>query len=139
MQIKELHSREEINQSFVVLKQIYEDLDQSNFVERVLNIMQRGYKMAGIFENDTNECIGVVGIKIVKKLQYGRVLEIEDFMICRKKRGIGVGKMLMRWIEWQAVNFDCNKIVCTIDSDRIESHKILSREGFLLEGFKFVK
>lgn len=139
MQIKELHSREEIGKTFLVLKQVYEDLKESSYVQKVLNLMQRGYKMAGIFENETDECIGVVGIKITKKLQYGRVLEIEDFIICRKTRGVGVEKMLMRWIEWQAVNFDCNKIVATIDTSRIESHKILSREGFLLEGFKFIK
>jgi hypothetical protein len=141
MQIKELQSKEEILKSFEVIQQIYEHLEEANYVTEVLNMMQNGYKMAGVFEDENigGACIGVVGIKIAKKLQYGKVVIIEDFMICRKKRGIGVGKMLIRWVEWQSLNFECNKIICTIDSSRIESHKILSREGFLLEGFKFLK
>ena len=141
MQIKELQSKEEILTSFKVIQQIYEHLEEKSYVAEILNMMQRGYKMAGIFEDETigGACIGVVGIKIAKKLQYGKVVEIEDFMICRKKRGIGVGKMLIRWVEWQSLNFECSKIVCTIDSTRIESHKILSREDFVLEGFKFIK
>ena len=146
MQIKELHSREEIQDSFAVLSQIYQDLDESKYVDIILNMMQRGYKMAAVFEgssadndNKSGECIGVVGIRISRRLEYNKVLEIEDFMICRKKRGIGVGKMLIRWVEWQALTFQCNKIICNLDSKRLESHKILSREKFILEGFHFRK
>lgn len=138
MQIKELHSKEEILSSFPVLSQIYEDLKIESFAANILNMMQRGYRLAAVFE-DEDKCIGAVGIRIAHRLQYGRVLEIEDFMICRQKRGIGVGKMLIRWVEWQAATFDCHKIICTLDTKRIESHKIMSREQFLFEGFKFCK
>lgn len=143
MQIKELNSKEEILESFEVLSQIYADLAKDSYVEEVLNMMQRGYKMAAVFEGekDTTEakCIGVVGIRVSRRLQHGKILEIEDFMISRQKRGIGVGKMLIRWVEWQAMNFDCKSIMCNLESKRLESHKILSRENFLLEGFKFLK
>lgn len=143
MQIKELTSKEDIFRSFEVMIQIYENLQKETYSEDILNMMQRGYRMAGVFEGEVNEndtkCIGVIGIKIAKKLQYGKILEIEDFMICRQKRGIGVGKMLIRWAEWQSMNFDCNSIICTLDTKRLESHKIMSREHFLLEGFKFRK
>jgi GNAT superfamily N-acetyltransferase len=142
MQIKELNSKEEILKSFEVLSQIYEELKADSYVQEVLNMMQRGYKMAAVFEDeniDDGKCIGVVGVRVARKLQYGKILEIEDFMICRNKRGVGVGKMLVRWVEWQAMNFDCNSMVCNLDSARLESHKILAREHFLLEGFKFRK
>lgn len=138
MQIKELSSKEEISKSFEVLSQIYENLEEPSYVEDILNMMQRGYKIAAVFE-DNGKCIGVVGIRVNKKLQYGKILEIEDFMICRKKRGIGVGKMLIRWVEWQAMNFNCNNIICNLDSSRVESHKILAREKFTIDGLKFCK
>lgn len=141
MQIKELSGKEEILRSFAVMSQIYEDISLESYVEDILNMMQRGYRMAAVFEGQDMEtkCIGAIGIRIARRLQYGKVLEIEDFMICRQKRGIGVGKMLIRWAEWQAANFDCTKILATLDTKRIESHKILSREHFLMEGFKFCK
>ena len=144
MQIKELHSQEEVLSSLPVIIQIYPEINQEEYVDIVLNMMQRGYKMAAVFEGAKDdkkigECIGVVGIRVSRRLQHNKVLEIEDFMICRKKRGIGVGKMLIRWVEWQALTFKCDKIIGDLDSKRLESHKILSRERFILEGFHFRK
>lgn len=142
MQIKEAHSREEIFETFDVLSQIYEDLNRETYVEDVLNMMQRGYKMASVYEDpevDGGRCIGVIGIRIIRKLHYGKSIEIEDFMIDRQKRGVGVGKMLIRWVEWQGAVFGCKDIIGNLDTKRMESQKIFSREGFNLDGFFFCK
>lgn len=137
MQIKEVQTREEIFETFNVLNQIYDDLNKETYIDDILNMMQRGYKMAAVSEDDS--CIGVIGIRIVRKLHYGKALEIEEFMIDRKKRGIGVGKMLIRWAEWQAVVFGCQNIIGNLETKRLESQKIFSREKFILDGFFFRK
>ena len=137
MQIKEINSRDEITLTYSILKQIYNNLSQNSYVDDILNMMQRGYKMAAVFENET--CIGVVGIRITRKLQSGKTLEIEDFMIDRNKRNIGVGKILMRWIDWQAMNFECKNIISNLQTNRHESQKIFSREKFFVDGFCFKK
>jgi GNAT superfamily N-acetyltransferase len=143
MQIKEILARGEIFETSYVLKQIYKNLDQETYVEDILNMMQRGYKMAAVFEENSDiengRCIGVVGVRIIRKLQHGKAIEIEDFMIDRKKRGIGVGKMLIRWVEWQALNFNCKNIIGNLKTKRLESQKIFAREGFILDGFFFSK
>ncbi len=142
MQIKEIQTREEIAQTFDVLTQIYENLNGETYVEDVLNMMQRGYKMAAVFEDidiENGHCIGVVGVRIIRKLHYGKAIEIEDFMIDRKKRGIGIGKMLLRFVEWQAANFGCENIIGNLETKRQESQKIFAREGFFLDGFFFKK
>ncbi len=142
MQIKELQTREEIAASFDVLVQIYDNLNRTTYIEDILNMMQRGYKMAGVFQDEGVEngrCVGVVGIRIIRKLHYGNSVEIEDFMIDRQKRGIGVGKMLMRWVEWQAATFGCKNIIGTLETKRLESQRIFSREKFILDGFFFRK
>jgi GNAT superfamily N-acetyltransferase len=142
MQIKEIQTREEISESFDILVQIYEELNRETYVDDVLDMIQRGYKMAGVYEDkdvENGRCIGIVGICVVTKLHFGKALEIEDFMIDRKKRGIGVGKMLMRWVEWQAANFGCNNIIGTLETKRLESQRIFSREKFTLDGFFFRK
>lgn len=140
MQIKEIQNRDEISQTFSVLKQIYEELDEKTYVEDVLNMMQHNYKMAAVFEDsDNSQCIGVVGIRIIHKLHYGKAIEIEDFMIDRQKRGIGVGKMLIRWVEWQCANFSCKNIIGTLETKRQESQRIFSREKLSLDGFFFRK
>ncbi len=137
MQIKEIQTREEILDTFAVMLQIYDELNRENYVDDISNMIQNGYKMAGVFEE--KNCIGVVGIRPVQKLHYGKALEIEDFMIDRKKRGIGVGKILMRWVEWQATNLKCKNIIGNLETKRQESQKIFSREKFILDGFFFRK
>lgn len=137
MQIKEVQTHEEITKIFDVLKQIYENLNRETYIENLQNMMQSGYKMAGVFENQT--CVGVVGIRITHKIQFGKTLEIEDFMIDRQKRGIGIGKMLMRFVDWKAMEFNCKTIIANLHSKRQESQKIFAREGFLLDGFFFIK
>ena len=142
MQIKEIQTREEIFETYAVLTQIYSELNRETYIEDILNMMQRGYKMAAVFEDkeiENGRCIGVVGARIIRKLHYGKAIEIEDFMIDRKKRGIGVGKMLMRFVEWQAAIFGCKNIIGNLETKRLESQKIFAREGFSLDGFLFRK
>lgn len=142
MQIKEVQTREEIAATYSVIKQIYENLDQETYVDDVLNMMQRGYKLAAVSEDENVEngrCVGLIGIRIIRKLQHGKSIEIEDFMIDRGKRGIGVGKMLIRWVEWQATTFSCKNIIGSLETKRQESQKIFSREKFLIEGLFFKK
>ena len=142
MQIKEIQTREEILESFDVLEQIYDNLKKDSYVDDILNMMQRGYKMAAVFQDEAVEegrCVGVIGVRIIRKLNYGKSLEIEDFMIDRKKRGIGVGKMLIRWAEWQSTIFECEHIIGNLQSKRLESQRIFAREKFNLEGFLFTK
>lgn len=142
MQIKEISTREDIEGTYDVLKQIYEDLNQETYIDDILNMMQRGYKMAQVVEDedvDNGRCIGVIGVRIIRKIQFGKTLEIEDFMIDRKKRGVGVGKMLMRWAEWQAAVFKCTNIIGFLESKREESQRIYAREGLSINGVMFGK
>lgn len=142
MQIKEIQTKEEIAESFSVLTQIYQNLHAETYIEDLLTMMQSGYKMIGVFEDhhiENGRCIGIAGIRIVQKLNYGKVIEIEDFIIDRQKRGVGVGKMLIRFIEWQAALFGCQNIIGNLETKRQESQKIFAREGFLLDGFFFKK
>lgn len=142
MQIKEIQAREEINETLAVLLQIYDKINKDNYVESIINMMEHGYKMAAVFEDamiENGRCIGVVGVRVIHKLQHGKVLEVEDFMIDRQKRGVGVGKMLLRWVDWQAAIFKCTNIIGNLETKRKESQKIFSREQFVLDGFMFRK
>jgi len=142
MQIKEAHSQEEISSTFDVLSQTYKNLNKETYVDDILNMMQRGYKMAAVFEDenvDNGRCIGVIGVRITRKLHQGKSAEIEDFMICQNRRNVGVGKMLIRWVEWQAAIFKCDTIIGNLETKREPSQKIYAREKFLIDGISFKK
>ena len=79
MQIKEIQTREEIAKSYDVLIQIYDSLQHETYITDILQMMKNGYKMAGVFEEDDNEaCIGIIGIRVIHKIRYGKSIEIED-------------------------------------------------------------
>lgn len=142
MQIREIKTAEEILETYDVLKQIYESLEKDSYTKNILEMLKNGYQMAAVFEDlniENGRCIGVVGIRTKNTIHYGKILEIEDFMIDRKKRGIGVGKILLRWVDWQALQHDCKNVIGLLETKRQESQKIFAREGFLLDGFLFKK
>lgn len=142
MQIREIKKSAEILETYNIFLQIYDGLEKNSYTDNILKMMQQGYKMAAVFEDENVEngrCIGVVGVRSKNRIQYGATLEIEDFMIDRKKRGIGVGKMLLRWVDWQALQQNCHHVLGSLETKRQESQKIFAREGFLLDGFSFKK
>lgn len=138
MQLKEISTKEEIAKTFAVLKQLYKNLEETKYVDEILKMFEKNYKMAAVFE-ENQECIGVIGIRISTKISLKETLEIEDFMIHRQKRGIGVGKMLLKWADWQALSFNCKNIIANLQTKRKESQTIFSREKFLIDGFSMKK
>lgn len=138
MKLKEIVFREEVTQTFPILKQIYQTLDHDTYVDHVMNMMHEGYKMAAVFE-DNHKCIGVLGMRLIRRINLGKTIEIEDFMIDRQRRGVGVGKMLLKWTDWQAMNLGCENIICDLQTKRRESQAIFCREKYLIDGFSFRK
>ncbi len=138
MQIKEIQTREEIFHTHHVMVQLYQELNSDNYIEDVLKMMQRGYKMVAVFDEE-NKCIGVMGLGITSKLHYGKVLEIEDFVIDREKNDSGADEMLLRWAELQASIFGCKNIVGILETKRQTAQRIFSREKFIIDGFFFRK
>ncbi|MFT4718232.1 MAG: hypothetical protein ACI9IL_000563 [Rickettsiales bacterium] len=137
MQIKELATDTEIKDSFKIMSQIYQDLDEKNYIVNVLNAIINGYKMTAVYKEE--KIVAVIGIVVCDNIKYGKIIRIEDFMICRSNRGIGAAKMLLKWVDWQALEFNTDIIMSNLASQRKESHKIFLREGFLIDGINFLK
>jgi hypothetical protein len=137
MQIKELLSDIEIKDSFNIMTQIYQGLGKEKYIFNLKIAMENGYKIAAVYKED--KIIAVIGINVTDDIRYGKVIRIEDFMICRSNRGIGAGKMLLKWVDWQALKFKAEVILSNLGSERKESHKIFLREGFEIDGISFKK
>jgi hypothetical protein len=137
MQIKELVNYNEIKASFQIMTKIYPDLREDDYIINVTNAINKDYKIAAIYKE--GGVIAVIGINICNDMRYGKVLVIQDFMICSYNRGIGAGKMLLKWVDWQALELKATKIISNLSSERKESHKIFLREGFVIDGISFVK
>jgi hypothetical protein len=137
MQIKELSSDIEIKDSFNIMTQIYQDLSEEKYISNLKIAMESGYKIAAVYKED--KIIAVIGINVIDDMRYGKVIRIEDFMVCLSNRGIGAGKMLLKWVDWQSLKFKAEIILSNLSSERKESHKIFLREGFEIDGISFKK
>lgn len=69
--IKELQSEKEILAAFPVVKQLRTHLDESEYLEFVIEAQEKDrYKMLALFEED--EIVAVIGFKPMVTLYYGR-------------------------------------------------------------------
>lgn len=138
MQIKEIQNPEEISQTYALMAQNYSDLNKENYVSSVTSMIKNGYKMAAFFSKTSDECLGIVGLRTLEKISYNITI-IEDFVLNNQKQDLETGKILLNWVELQAKKSGSNKISCSIETKKIELHKTLVGEKFLLEGFSFHK
>lgn len=137
MQVKTVKNIEEIKKSLHLLEDLYGNIDRVDAMSSLVEMINSDYIMGCVFEEE--KCVGVTGISVRKKIELGNILQIDDFMIDRSRRGVGIGKMLVSWIKWQAMKNDCNKIFASAPSQRKEFQSILSREGFKINGFNFIR
>tara|TARA_A100001015_G_C14724569_1_gene607317 strand:- start:297 stop:710 length:414 start_codon:yes stop_codon:yes gene_type:complete len=137
MQVKTIKNIEEIKDSLQLLSEFNNDCNEKIALEQALSMVEHGYLFGIVTSGE--KIIGITICKAREKLFYGKILQIDEFFIHRGYRGIGVGKMLISWLKWQAMEANCKNISCTIGSTRKESQKILSREGFKIEGLFYIK
>jgi len=139
MQIKEIKTHEEVVEVSYFLTHFYDQLEEKNYTSNLLKMMENGYKMVAVFEKQSLDFIGFCGFRITEKLQHGKTIEIEDFIIDPKKSANKIGKTLLQFIFKQAATFGCKNIISNLATNRIESQKIFTGEKFILDGFLFRK
>jgi hypothetical protein len=137
MKIQEIKNNEEIRESYKIISQIYQDLDCDTYVNNVTKAISDGYRMAGVIKDD--KLIAIIGIREINDIKLGKIIKIEDFVICKLNRGIGAGKIMLKWVDWKALEINTNILSCKLSFERVESQKIFLREGFSINGLNFIK
>ncbi len=108
--IKELGAKEEILQAYTIAKQRYAGLTKESFEQQISEMIEMNdFKMIGAFLND--ELVGITGYWILRMLYCGRYIQISSFIVDEEKRGLGIGKKLMRKIEEIGLKLSCEKII----------------------------
>lgn len=102
--IKELQSKKEILAAFPVVKQLRTHLDESSYLEFVIEAQEKDrYKMFALF--DEGQIVAVIGFKPMVTLYYGRFIWVCDLVTDKKKRSKGYGEKLLTYIhEWAKDN-----------------------------------
>ena len=102
--IKELQSRNEILEAFPIIKQLRTHLDESTYLELVIEAQEKdSYKMFALLDDD--EIVAVTGFKPMITLYYGRFVWVCDLVTDNNKRSNGYGEKLLTYVhEWAKEN-----------------------------------
>ncbi|AGK52862.1 GNAT family N-acetyltransferase [Bacillus sp. 1NLA3E] len=102
--IKELQSRNEIIEAFPIMKQLRTHLDESSYLELVIDAQEKDrYKIFALLDDD--EIVAVTGFKPMITLYYGRFVWVCDLVTNANKRSKGYGEKLLTYVhEWAKEN-----------------------------------
>lgn len=136
--IKKLDSKEQMLLAFPIIRQRYKEMTLENFDGQISEMIARNdFKMLGAFIGD--EIVGVTGYWISRMLYCGRYIQISNFIVDRKKRGLGIGGKILHEIENLAKELQCEKIVLDSFTENKKSHPLYFKENFYIRGFHFMK
>ncbi|MBP7709652.1 MAG: GNAT family N-acetyltransferase [Rickettsiales bacterium] len=136
--IKELNTKAEMLQAYEIVKQRYANLVLENFEAQISEmISMNDFKMIGAFLGD--KIVGVTGYWVLRMLYCGRYIQLSSFIVDEEKRGLGIGKKLLKEIEKIGKKLNCEKVILDSFTENKKSHSLYYREGFHVRGFHFMK
>lgn len=137
LQIKEINSLEEMLPFLPLLQQMYPDLTQEMYVERLTDMLPYRYSQLAILRD--GQCIGLSGFWIHTKLWTGRILEMDNVIVDESARGEGLGTLLYNELEKIARKNQCRTMVLDAFVGNFQAHKLYYKLGFVAKGYHFVK
>ena len=137
VEIRELHSKEEMLDNLTILQQMYDHLTKENYSQMLDQMLPHNYGQIAAFLD--GKCVGVSGFWVHTKLWTGRILEMDNVVVSEEKRSIGIGQKMTDFLVEKAKNLDCKKIVLDAFVGNYKAHKFYFKNGFIAKGFHFVK
>lgn len=138
IEIRELSNREEMMLAYPLVRQMYEKMDVTTYVAYIDEMVQvNNFKMIGAFLD--GKIIGASGYWVLLMLYCGRYIQASNLVVDQKHRSIGVGKILLDYIEKMGRKLECYKVVLDSYTENKKSHSLYYREGFYIRGFHFMK
>ena len=120
--IKEIKTREEIIEAFQVMKQLRTHLNESTYLELVLDAQEKnGYKMFTLV--DGSNIVAVIGFKPMITLYYGRFVWICDLVSDKKKRSKGYGEKLLTYVHNWAKENNYENVALSSGLQRTDAHR----------------
>jgi GNAT superfamily N-acetyltransferase len=135
--IKLAESNNEIADCFQVMKQLRPELTEKFFVPLVRELMQEGYQVA--FLQDENKVVCVAGFKISNSLSIGKNLYIDDLSTLNSSQSKGYGRQMMNWLRKLAKKEDCNYLHLDSNVTRYRAHKFYLSQDMYIASYHFAE
>ncbi|MCL2593639.1 MAG: GNAT family N-acetyltransferase [Defluviitaleaceae bacterium] len=122
LKIKEV-KLSELEQAFKVLNQLRPNLCFEEYIEIVKN-MDR-YQVVCLFENE--EVVSYAGFSKQANLYYGNHIWVYDLVTDEAKRGQGLGRILLSYLEECARENSLNCVALSSGLARVDAHKFYEK------------
>ncbi len=137
MNIRIVNKKEDKVACFYLLKQLVESLEKKDFLNKLKQKGNAGYKL--IILEDKDKVLAVAGIKFYNSYRFDKYLEIDDFVVDKKNRRNGYGKLLFDWLVEYAKKNNCNSIQLNSRLKLNEAHKFYKKMGMEVSHYRFHK
>jgi len=122
---------------YPLLKQLTPELTLKKLKDNLELMLPMGYRLFCVYENKKR--VGCTGIWTSAKFYCGKYMEIDNFVIDKKYRSHGLGKLLTDYVLKLAKKEKCKVVMLDAYIPNIAAHKFYEREGFKKKGFHFIR
>lgn len=133
----QLIPKENIHSILPLLQQLNEGLETAIILERLDEMVLRGYECLGVYDNE--KLIGICGIWILTKIYVGRHIEPDNVTIHPDYRNKGIGEKMMEWIDEFAQSKGCVASELNAYVPNNNGHRFWMNQGYKILGFHFQK
>ena len=136
MIVRELNGLNEMLRHLTVLNDLYPNLTEEEYKADLQEMLPHNYGQVAVFDGE--ECLGISGFWIGKKLWCGKYLELDNIVVCAKHRSKGVGKIIFDYLRNKAKGLGCTMMALDSYTTNYKAHKMFYNEGFAPRGFHFI-
>ncbi len=122
---------------FDVVRQMPYSFDEKTYIEYLEDMIPKGYSQLIMLEGE--ECVALAGFWINTKLYCGKYVELDNVIVPAKHRDRGLGKLLCRFVEAEAIRLGCTTGLLDAYVENSKAHRFYFREGYIIRGYHFLK
>lgn len=135
-EFKHAETRAEIIACFEVMLELRPMLaNVESFLEKVLRMQKRGYKLLAAIQNGVP--VALAGYREEEMLIHGRFFYVDDLITSESKRGQGLGEQLLQFIFDLARAQQLDKVILDTGIGNSLAQRFYFRMGMLASGMHF--
>lgn len=131
---------EDLDSVFELLNELYENkIEYSKFAQKYKESLKDS-NFYGIVAIKKYKVVGVLISRVINRLAKKKnILFIDDLIINKKYRNIGIGKLLIQNANTYAISKDCGALELTSMIQNVNAHRFYENNGFEKKQYKFKK
>jgi GNAT superfamily N-acetyltransferase len=137
MEIKELHTVNEMLEHLDIIKQLYPDMQHDQYKSLLERMLPNSYKQVAVFHNEN--CVAISGFWCGTKLWCGNYIELDNIIVDEHHRSFGIGKIIQDYLQNVALETNCNILALDSYTHNHQAHKFFYNQGYGPKGFHFIK